>query len=94
MEPIANLFVLLLFTSGLCMVLGLLAWALEAGHALLDGRRRRARQRVGQSPPLRRDRPRRRAGRRLLPADAARKRVEPHNRCFCPPSYLHGTVSK
>ena len=80
MEPIANLLVLLLFTSAVCITLGLLAWVLESGQALLAGRRRRAWQRVGQPTPLRRERPRRRGGRRLLPADAARKRLQPHLR--------------
>ena len=78
MESIANLFVLLLFTSGLCITLGLLAWVLESGQALLAGRRRRAWQRVDQPSPPRRERPRRRAGRRLTPADTSRKRVQPH----------------
>ena len=77
MEPIANLFVLLLFTSGLCITLGLLAWVLESGQVLLAGRRRRAWQRVSQPSPLRRERPRRRGARRRMPADAARKRVQP-----------------
>ena len=70
MEPTVNLLILLLFMSGLYMMLGLLSLLLERLPGLLKGRRRRAWPGVGQQPLLRPERPRRRRPRCHVPADA------------------------
>jgi len=70
MEPTVNLLILLLFTSGLYMTLGLLSLLLERLPGLLKGRRRRAWPGVGRQSLWRPERPRRRRPRCHGPADA------------------------
>ncbi|MGB5831821.1 MAG: hypothetical protein WBG92_07510 [Thiohalocapsa sp.] len=71
MNSFADLFVIVLVLSALYVALGLLALALEHLPSYLDGRQRRAPQRVAGNPPARRDRPRRLGGRHRRLKDAA-----------------------